>query len=95
MIYSDGNLFPEKPPPCTLFYLSNCKHGADCKYGHDYELTNEHYDEIRVNAKKSPCPSKNKGNVDELRMILGGRSSTIQERCASGARIVAMGIIVR
>ncbi|KAF8914072.1 hypothetical protein CPB84DRAFT_54396 [Gymnopilus junonius] len=56
-------LSKHKPPPCTLFYLSSCKHGADCKYGHDYLLQPEHYNEIRVNAKKSPCPSRNKGET--------------------------------
>lgn len=53
----------DKPPPCTLFYLSNCKHGAECKYGHNYLLQPEHLTEIRVSAKKSPCPSRNKGEV--------------------------------
>ena len=56
-------LLTDKPPPCTLFYLSNCKHGAECKYGHDYLLQPEHYAEIRVSAKKSPCPSRNKGEA--------------------------------
>lgn len=51
----------ENPPPCTLFYLSNCKHGAECKYAHDYILEPEHFQEIRSNAKKSPCPARNKG----------------------------------
>ena len=60
-----GDLINERdldnPPPCTLFYLSNCKHGAECKYAHDYILEPEHFQEIRLNAKKSPCPSRNKG----------------------------------
>jgi len=56
-------LSKHKPPPCTLFYLSNCKHGAECKYGHNYLLQPEHFTEIRVSAKKSPCPSRNKGEV--------------------------------
>ncbi|KAF9483963.1 hypothetical protein BDN70DRAFT_873099 [Pholiota conissans] len=56
-------LSKHKPPPCTLFFLSTCKHGAECKYGHDYILEAEHFTEIRVNAKKSPCPSKNKGEI--------------------------------
>ncbi|PPQ77359.1 hypothetical protein CVT25_010941 [Psilocybe cyanescens] len=60
-----------KPPPCTLFYLSTCKHGVDCKYGHDYLLQPEHYAEIRANAKKSPCPSRNKGKQDIS--LLGSR----------------------
>jgi hypothetical protein len=53
-------LSKHKPPPCTLFYLANCKHGADCKYGHDYILEDEHYETIRENAKKAPCPAKNR-----------------------------------
>lgn len=56
-------LSKHKPPPCTLFYLSTCKHGPECKYGHDYILEAEHFSEIRVNAKKSPCPTRNKGEV--------------------------------
>ncbi|RDB22629.1 hypothetical protein Hypma_010355 [Hypsizygus marmoreus] len=54
-------LSKHKPPPCTLFYLAKCKHGADCKYGHDYLLEADHFTEIRVNAKKAPCPAINKG----------------------------------
>lgn len=53
-------LSKHRPPPCTLFYLTNCKHGADCKYAHDYILEPEHFAEIRLNAKKSPCPAINK-----------------------------------
>ncbi|KAF9534146.1 hypothetical protein CPB83DRAFT_803828 [Crepidotus variabilis] len=56
-------LSKHNPPPCTLFYLSNCKHGSECKYAHDYILQPEHFQEIRVNAKKSPCPSRNKGEL--------------------------------
>jgi hypothetical protein len=56
-------LSKHKPPPCTLFYLANCKHGADCKYGHDYILQDEHYGIIRDNAKKAPCPAKNRNEV--------------------------------
>jgi len=56
-------LSKHKPPPCTLFYLANCKHGTDCKYGHDYILQDEHYGIIRDNAKKAPCPAKNRNEV--------------------------------
>ncbi|TRM68241.1 hypothetical protein BD626DRAFT_113343 [Schizophyllum amplum] len=48
------------PPPCTLFYLAECKFGDNCKYGHHYEVTAEDIEEIRQNAKKGPCPSVNK-----------------------------------
>lgn len=51
----------EKPPPCTVHYLSNnCKFGAQCRYGHDYVLEPKHHAEIKANAKKMPCPAVNK-----------------------------------
>ncbi|KAL1666142.1 hypothetical protein GGF50DRAFT_51288 [Schizophyllum commune] len=53
-------LSKNKPPPCTLFYLAECKFGDECKYGHHYELTPDDLEEIRRNAKKGPCPSVNK-----------------------------------
>ncbi|KAF9451614.1 hypothetical protein P691DRAFT_662752, partial [Macrolepiota fuliginosa MF-IS2] len=54
----------EKPPPCTLFYLAdNCKHGSDCRYAHNYILEAEHYDEMKLNARKSPCPAANKNEI--------------------------------
>ncbi|KAJ7228802.1 hypothetical protein GGX14DRAFT_415110 [Mycena pura] len=56
-------LSKQKPPPCTLFYLSNCKHGSNCKYGHDYLLNDEHYREMRENARLAPCPSINRGEM--------------------------------
>lgn len=56
-------LTKQNPPPCTLFYLANCRHGTDCKYGHDYILNSEHYAEIQENAKKAPCPTTNKGEL--------------------------------
>ena len=54
-------MISDKPPPCTLFYLAECKFGDECKYGHHYELTPDDLEEIRRNAKKGPCPSVNKG----------------------------------
>ncbi|KAF4602265.1 hypothetical protein EYR40_005470 [Pleurotus pulmonarius] len=56
-------LSKHKPPPCTLFYLANCKYGSECKYAHNYLLQEDHYTEIRTNAKKAPCPSINKGEM--------------------------------
>ncbi|KAJ7699935.1 hypothetical protein B0H17DRAFT_270131 [Mycena rosella] len=54
-------LSKQKPPPCTLFYLSNCKHGAKCKYGHDYLLNDEHFEEMRESSRLGPCPMINRG----------------------------------
>ncbi|KAJ7047512.1 hypothetical protein C8F04DRAFT_1059130 [Mycena alexandri] len=54
-------LSKQKPPPCTLFYLSNCKLGSKCKYGHDYLLNAEHFQEMRENARLGPCPMINRG----------------------------------
>ncbi|KAF8211262.1 hypothetical protein K438DRAFT_1806990 [Mycena galopus ATCC 62051] len=54
-------LSKQKPPPCTLFYLSNCKLGSNCKYAHDYLLNAEHLEEMRDNARLGPCPMINRG----------------------------------
>ncbi|KAJ6539204.1 hypothetical protein B0H19DRAFT_347372 [Mycena capillaripes] len=59
----DVRLSKQKPPPCTLFYLSTCKHGSKCKYGHDYLLNAEHFQEMRDNARLGPCPMINRGEV--------------------------------
>ncbi|KAH7931005.1 hypothetical protein BV22DRAFT_1077661 [Leucogyrophana mollusca] len=50
----------QTPRPCTFHYLSICKQGDKCNYGHDYYLTPENFAELRANAKKSPCPAVNK-----------------------------------
>ena len=51
----------EKPPPCNFFYLARCNNGDHCKYEHNYPLTPEQVGELRVNAKKWPCPAINNG----------------------------------
>lgn len=57
-------LSKQKPPPCTLFYLANnCKHGTKCIYAHDYILDADHYEEIKKNARKSPCPATNRDEI--------------------------------
>ncbi|KAI0068924.1 hypothetical protein BV25DRAFT_1904237 [Artomyces pyxidatus] len=55
-------LSKHQPPPCTLFYLSECNRGAECKYSHDYILKPENYDELTRNAKRVPCVTTNKGD---------------------------------
>ena len=52
---------PDNPPPCTLFYLANCKFGSECQYGHDYLLSEDDYESIRTNAKSNPCTAIMKG----------------------------------
>ncbi|KAH7916318.1 hypothetical protein BJ138DRAFT_1132080 [Hygrophoropsis aurantiaca] len=53
----------KSPAPCTLFYLAECRFGSDCKYGHDYLLNEDHYKELRENAKKVPCRAANEGEI--------------------------------
>ncbi|KAJ6604686.1 hypothetical protein DFH09DRAFT_1123509 [Mycena vulgaris] len=53
-------LHKQNPPPCTFYYLSACKQGIKCTYGHDYILTPNNYTELRENAKKAPCPLVNR-----------------------------------
>jgi len=54
-------IWKHTPPPCTLFYLANCKFGSECQYGHDYVLSEDDYESIRVNAKNNPCTAILKG----------------------------------
>ncbi|KAI0348036.1 hypothetical protein BDW22DRAFT_50214 [Trametopsis cervina] len=54
-------LHKQKPPPCNFFYLAECKHGANCRYEHNYVLTTDQLDELRKNAKGWPCPILNNG----------------------------------
>ncbi|KAH0840069.1 hypothetical protein J3R83DRAFT_1036 [Lanmaoa asiatica] len=56
-------LSKHNPAPCTLFYLAQCRHGSDCKYGHDYLLDEEDYQELSENAKKTPCKITNEGGI--------------------------------
>ncbi|KAJ7038164.1 hypothetical protein C8F04DRAFT_370482 [Mycena alexandri] len=56
-------LHKQTPPPCTFFYLSACKQGIKCTYGHDYILTPTNYNELRENGKKAPCPMINRNKV--------------------------------
>ncbi|KAH6913434.1 hypothetical protein BKA70DRAFT_1262862 [Coprinopsis sp. MPI-PUGE-AT-0042] len=57
-------LSKQTPPPCTLHYLVGaCKFQERCKYGHEYILEAKHYDEMRKNAKKTPCQAANNAFV--------------------------------
>ncbi|KAH9944404.1 uncharacterized protein BXZ73DRAFT_40022 [Epithele typhae] len=55
-------LHKQRPPPCNFFYLARCNNGEHCKYEHNYPLTPDQVGELRVNAKKWPCPAVNNGN---------------------------------
>ncbi|KAI0361652.1 hypothetical protein OH77DRAFT_1508535 [Trametes cingulata] len=55
-------LHKQKPPPCNFHYLARCNNGDHCKYEHHYPLTPEQIAELRINAKKWPCPAVNNGN---------------------------------
>jgi len=54
-------IWKHTPPPCTLFYLANCKFGSECQYAHDYVLSEDDYENIRTNAKNNPCTAILKG----------------------------------
>jgi hypothetical protein len=58
------------PRPCTLHYLGQCRDAAKCTHGHDYLLSTEHLEELRINAKKSPCSLLNKGEKGLLARIV-------------------------
>ncbi|KIK96949.1 hypothetical protein PAXRUDRAFT_137313 [Paxillus rubicundulus Ve08.2h10] len=56
-------LSKQNPAPCTLFYLAECWHRSECRYGHDYILDADHYQELRDNARKTPCKVTNEGGI--------------------------------
>ncbi|KLO07519.1 hypothetical protein SCHPADRAFT_932400 [Schizopora paradoxa] len=64
-INPDIPLHAHDPPPCNLFYLAanGCKHGADCRFGHEYILDADDYVTLQRNAKKIPCPIANRGEA--------------------------------
>ena len=53
----------DDPRPCLMEYLSKskCKFGAECKHAHDYDLDSERLKELRLDTKRLPCQSINKG----------------------------------
>ena len=70
----------EKPPPCNFFYLARCNNGDHCKYEHNYPLTPDQVAELRVNAKKWPCPAINNGDVSSYHepwMLIDGPRQVI------------------
>lgn len=69
-MYQAADKALDKPPPCNYFYLLNCKHGERCRYGHDYDMSQEHVDELRVNAKKWPCPYLNTGKHVQILCLI-------------------------
>ncbi|KIJ21720.1 hypothetical protein PAXINDRAFT_165129 [Paxillus involutus ATCC 200175] len=69
------------PRPCTFFYLSKCKQGDKCTYGHNYYMTPENLAELRANAKKSPCPMVNRNQPCPY-----GQSCPSGHLCPKGAK---------
>ncbi|KAF9777789.1 hypothetical protein BJ322DRAFT_1095414 [Thelephora terrestris] len=59
-------LHKQNPPPCNFYYLSRCKDGHRCRFGHGYILTPEQLGDFRKNAKKYPCPIRLKGKNCEF-----------------------------
>lgn len=54
-VSTDHSRCAVNPRPCTLHYLSRCRSGSKCTHGHDYALSPSQLQELRDNAKKSPC----------------------------------------
>ncbi|KAI0639377.1 hypothetical protein C8Q77DRAFT_1044898 [Trametes polyzona] len=76
-------LHKQKPPPCNFHYLAKCNNGDHCKYEHYYPLTPEQIDELRVNAKRWPCPAVNNGNRCAL-----GDACIMNHFCPKGPKCV-------
>ncbi|KAJ6516036.1 hypothetical protein C8R45DRAFT_958530 [Mycena sanguinolenta] len=49
-------LHKQNPPPCNEHYLMTCSKGpVNCKYSHEYILTQDQLASLANNAKKAPC----------------------------------------
>ncbi|RPD82575.1 hypothetical protein L226DRAFT_549286 [Lentinus tigrinus ALCF2SS1-7] len=79
----DQPLHKQRPPPCNFFYLARCNNGDHCKYEHNYPLTSEQIADLRVNAKKWPCPAVNNGNKCPL-----GENCIMNHYCPKGPKCV-------
>ena len=56
----------DTPPPCTLHYLLDiCPYGAACRFGHNYILKPEHYDDLLATTKAAPCLAVKKGTLSD------------------------------
>lgn len=82
IVNSDVRL--DNPAPCTLFYLAQCRHESDCKYAHDYILEEEDYQELKENARKTPCRVTNEGLLSSIRSFPCFSSVFVGEICTFG-----------
>ncbi|KAL7285296.1 hypothetical protein ACG7TL_000391 [Trametes sanguinea] len=74
-------LHKQKPPPCNFHYLAKCHNGDRCRYEHHYILTPEQVTELRVNAKRWPCPAINNGHQCTL-----GDNCIMSHHCPKGPK---------
>ncbi|KAI0029625.1 hypothetical protein K488DRAFT_56000, partial [Vararia minispora EC-137] len=78
----DPSLVRYKPQPCTYYYMTKCKTGDSCKYGHDYERTPELIAAIRQMTKLIPCTQIQK-NLPCLNVnCMYGHSCPHGEKCS-------------
>ncbi|KAG8923492.1 hypothetical protein FRC02_011110 [Tulasnella sp. 418] len=74
------NANSEKPPPCNNYYITTCKRGSNCPYGHDYLLTPEQLESLRETVKKTvPCP-----DVNANKPCLAGNTCPFAHSCPGG-----------
>ncbi|KAM0746006.1 hypothetical protein T439DRAFT_384470 [Meredithblackwellia eburnea MCA 4105] len=79
------SLSKQNPPPCNLHYLSNdgCSR-SDCKYSHDYILTQKQLGQLKADAKKSPCMDLLFGRPCENENCLSGHECPWGSECRYG-----------
>ncbi|TFK98838.1 hypothetical protein BDV98DRAFT_195913 [Pterulicium gracile] len=49
-----------KPPPCVRHYIEDRKCTKSCRFSHAYILFPQHIQDLRDNARLTPCPSANR-----------------------------------
>jgi len=79
-----GSVAKLKPRPCHGYYLLGRHCDASCEWGHDYDLTPEQMQELRVFVKRMPCPFWLKDRCAHPDHCIYGHECQLGENCPFG-----------
>ena len=60
-----------KPPPCVRHYIEDRKCNKGCRFSHAYILFPQHIQDLRDNARLTPCPTANHGTCKKEKCPFG------------------------
>jgi len=79
-----GSVAKLKPRPCHGYYLLGRHCDSSCEWGHDYDLTPEQMQELRVFVKRMPCPFWLKDKCAHPDHCIYGHECQLGENCPFG-----------